>query len=228
MRATVPPGQLWDQWLTQLATIWEGFGFKLAETAGGAGFVRLLDETTQLVQYEVGSLSPEQATFTIQLGVWSHRLTRLQERSAGKLNARHGHWHTNLVNLMAATSGHLWWTVSFESLPSDLNFHAQLVQTTILPILHRLASDHDLVEAWRSGDRRSGLTPLANRAAYAVELAHEVDGSDEAAAVARDMAALSARAGRDRPAAIAKLRQVIRSLNIDGQFFEDPPETEMN
>jgi hypothetical protein len=221
-------GDLWTQFLPRVTEGWARKGFRQARVPKGVGFLRKLAETSQLVEYNLASITNSEIVFSIGLAVWSHRLSNLGRKQRRKLDAQDGHWRDNLINLMPLESAHMWWTVGAATLERDISYQVNLINETIITVLDGLVADADLVRVWRAGGELSGLTPLSDRAANAVTLAHALHGHDEALAVARDMAAIADKAGRERPAMLARLRQILELLPVSTEFLEATTDGELN
>ena len=217
---------LWVRFSTGLSDIWLRHGFRPIPTSSGVGVLRDLAETTQLVAYDVGDLTPEHVTVSIELGVWSHRLLKMRTSTGGDWHVRDAHWWNVLADLMPGETGHLWWTVMIANFEVGISSHAELAETTILPILGNLDTDAALVKAWRSGGRMAGLDRRGDRGTNAVRLAEMAGGPKLAQAVAHDMEVVAERARRNRPVAVAKIRQLLESLPFDAEFIEASPDDE--
>jgi len=127
---------------------------------------------------------------------------------------------------MPGESGHLWWPIMVADFEVAISSHAELAETTILPILGNLDTDDALVKAWRSGGRMAGLDRRGDRGTNAVRLAEITGGPKLAQAVAHDMEVVAERTHRNRPVDVAKIRQLLESLPFDAEFIEAPSEDE--
>lgn len=151
--------QRFNNWITSDVTpLLKGRGFPRS----GLSFVSRRGDNWAIVRLQQSSRSTDaQVWFTATLGVWSYRVTAVEDSRAAQMrpSIQDCHWTCRLGELLPDATDY-WW--SFVGTAAD-DETGQSVLTLLgaegLPLLDSMSNDERLCELWLSG-QGPGLTAL--------------------------------------------------------------------
>jgi hypothetical protein len=183
------PAVLLSTWIkSELAFLLEGHGF----ARSGTTFKRLFDGNLAVIQVQKSRRSsPSVAYFTINLGVWSSRVSDFLTPSVVEpvhVTIGDCHWTMRLGETLAGGLDQ-WWEIRGTSYEAIFSLVSNALIDNGLPLLLQMTSDIALRDVWRSGNG-PGLTAIQRLSNLAV-LLHEIGPSSELRGVVEELRRLS-------------------------------------